>query len=68
MKRLAIIASTSLLALCLTACGEHAKTEKETTTVTTETSQPAEAAPMHKAEATPAAANEEQAAGATTQE
>ena len=58
MKRLAIIAATSLLALCLTACGEHAKTDKETTTTTTETTQPVEAA----------SANEAQATGATTQE
>jgi len=66
MKRLAIIAATSLLALCLTACGEHAKTEKETTT-TTETTQPVEdTTPMNKAEN--ASPTEAEAAGATTQE
>lgn len=67
MKRLAILAVTSLFALCLTACGEHAKTEKETTTTTTsETSEPTTPASMDKAEH--AAPSEAETAGATTQE
>jgi len=48
MKNLAIVAATSILALCLTACGEHKK--EETTAPAAEAAQPMEqkAEPMEQ--------------------
>ncbi len=73
MNRLALLAATSVVALCLTACGEHAAKKEETATVTTETTKTTEAAPAAEAEkAAPAAQehapSEAEAAGASAQE
>ena len=76
MKRLVTIAVASVMALSLTACGEHApkKPEMNTTTETTETTH-AVSAPAEEKAAEPAAESaaehapsESEAAGATTQE
>lgn len=72
MNRLALLAATSVVALCLTACGEHAAKKEETAPVATEAAK-TEVAPAAEAEkAAPAAQehapSEAEAAGASAQE